>query len=636
MANYEVNLKLALDGAEKAAQKIRELRTGTKKLSDEINNFNKKVDKRMGKKKGEGSFVYSFNNLSKEVNSARAALNKAAIGTEKFNEAVENVVKVEETYNKELKARDRALRIQRIAQQKGISLTKAEIELERELAKAKDATARKERNKRFGQTISSAAIGGAFPLLFGQTGAAAVGGGLGGLAGGAIGGQFGFALSIVGTALGSAIDKNDKFNKSLAALNVRFSDVSGSAQLTAEDIDKVAKRLRITKEEAFGVLGAFSQFGSGSIAKSLTQIFGADSAAFDALAATNRQAQLANQIFEARTKIGNKVATQLLQQNLINDSASVELALALARAKAANDIVVAERKQITNLDRLRDAFGGEFERSLAGGKGAERFGEARAKEAQKEFEEGRNQRIKDFKEALEEVREMLGLVNEAQGKFGQSGQLAFSAVNDKVKDLKDEMKALQDPIRQAISLSDTMASSFEESFKGIIKGTMSVGDAFRNMLNRMADNFLDMAARMMANQFQQGILGLIAGSLGGGFSITGGATNTSLTTAQQVAQDTAKYGNTFPKGAFANGGFAKGGNSYIVGEKGPELFTPGVSGMVTPNHALGGSTNVVVNVDASGSSVQGDDAKAEQFGEAIAAAVQAEIVNQQMAGGLLS
>ena len=59
--------------------------------------------------------------------------------------------------------------------------------------------------------------------------------------------------------------------------------------------------------------------------------------------------------------------------------------------------------------------------------------------------------------------------------------------------------------------------------------------------------------------------------------------------------------------------------------------------MVTPNHALGGSTNVVVNVDASGNQqVQGDDGKAEQFGEAIAAAVQAEIINQQMAGGLLS
>ena len=29
--------------------------------------------------------------------------------------------------------------------------------------------------------------------------------------------------------------------------------------------------------------------------------------------------------------------------------------------------------------------------------------------------------------------------------------------------------------------------------------------------------------------------------------------------------------------------------------------------MITPNNQLGGSTNVVVNVDASGSSVEGDE-----------------------------
>ena len=49
----------------------------------------------------------------------------------------------------------------------------------------------------------------------------------------------------------------------------------------------------------------------------------------------------------------------------------------------------------------------------------------------------------------------------------------------------------------------------------------------------------------------------------------------------------------------ANGGPVKGGRSYIVGERGPELFSPGVSGMIIPNHAIGGSTSVVVNVDAS-------------------------------------
>ena len=102
MANYEVNLKLALDGAEKAAQKIKELRKNTKELDKDINRFNRAVDKRMGKKKGEGSFVFSFKNLSKEVNTARNALNKAAIGTEEFNKAVE--------FDKQIRVRNKILR----------------------------------------------------------------------------------------------------------------------------------------------------------------------------------------------------------------------------------------------------------------------------------------------------------------------------------------------------------------------------------------------------------------------------------------------------------------------------------------------------------------------------------------------
>jgi hypothetical protein len=46
----------------------------------------------------------------------------------------------------------------------------------------------------------------------------------------------------------------------------------------------------------------------------------------------------------------------------------------------------------------------------------------------------------------------------------------------------------------------------------------------------------------------------------------------------------------------ASGGPVSGGSSYIVGEKGPELFTPGASGSITPNHALGGGANITVNV----------------------------------------
>ena len=66
------------------------------------------------------------------------------------------------------------------------------------------------------------------------------------------------------------------------------------------------------------------------------------------------------------------------------------------------------------------------------------------------------------------------------------------------------------------------------------------------------------------------------------------------------------------------------------------MFTPGVSGMITPNHALGGTTNVVVNVDASGSSVEGDEEQGRELGRMISAAIQSELIKQKRPGGMLS
>jgi hypothetical protein len=42
----------------------------------------------------------------------------------------------------------------------------------------------------------------------------------------------------------------------------------------------------------------------------------------------------------------------------------------------------------------------------------------------------------------------------------------------------------------------------------------------------------------------------------------------------------------------AEGGPVRGGNPYIVGERGPELFVPGASGAIVPNHAMGGGVTV--------------------------------------------
>ena len=88
-----------------------------------------------------------------------------------------------------------------------------------------------------------------------------------------------------------------------------------------------------------------------------------------------------------------------------------------------------------------------------------------------------------------------------------------------------------------------------------------------------------------------------------------------------------------PAGSFANGGYAQRNKSYIVGERGPELFTPGAAGgQVSPM----GSTNIVVNVDASGSSVEGDEEEGRELGRLISVAIQSELIKQKRPGGMLA
>ena len=95
-------------------------------------------------------------------------------------------------------------------------------------------------------------------------------------------------------------------------------------------------------------------------------------------------------------------------------------------------------------------------------------------------------------------------------------------------------------------------------------------------------------------------------------------------------------GTAGPNFGLAEGGTARAGRTYMVGERGPELFTPGVTGTVTPNHALGGSTTVIVNVDASGSSVEGDEEQGRELGRIISAAIQSELIKQKRPGGMLA
>ena len=154
---------------------------------------------------------------------------------------------------------------------------------------------------------------------------------------------------------------------------------------------------------------------------------------------------------------------------------------------------------------------------------------------------------------------------------------------------------------------------------------------------RTADHFLDMAAQMIAKQIQMQILGIGLKFFTSGLAPSRGA-NRGGTDLFGRDFDDPSFG--MPRGQsvenFANGGRPPVGRASIVGERGPELFVPDRAGTIIPNNAIGGAMNVVVNVDASGSSVEGDEQSANEFGEQIAAAVQAVIINEKRVGGLLS
>ena len=76
----------------------------------------------------------------------------------------------------------------------------------------------------------------------------------------------------------------------------------------------------------------------------------------------------------------------------------------------------------------------------------------------------------------------------------------------------------------------------------------------------------------------------------------------------------------------------------LMGEAGPEAIMPlkrGKGGRLGVE-ASGGATNIVVNVDASGSSVEGDELQGRQLGAVLSQAIQSELINQRRPGGLLA
>lgn len=224
----------------------------------------------------------------------------------------------------------------------------------------------------------------------------------------------------------------------------------------------------------------------------------------------------------------------------------------------------------------------------------------------------------------------------AEEKFKKTGlrllEKERKGYRDRTKDQKEFKKELTETEKMLNSIKDTLATGIANAIEGLIDGTKTLSQSLAGVLKQMASMFI-----------QSGISSLIGGLFPGG----GGA---SKGIAQAVGGFAAN-GAYFDRGVakFANGGivnnptmfaYANGGAGRfgLMGEAGPEAIMPlrrGANGKLGIESSGVGASNVVVNVDASGSSVEGNAEQSQMLGKAIGIAVQQELIKQQRPGGLL-
>jgi hypothetical protein len=162
--------------------------------------------------------------------------------------------------------------------------------------------------------------------------------------------------------------------------------------------------------------------------------------------------------------------------------------------------------------------------------------------------------VENYAEAVQSAIELLnrGLITpETFDRWVAQHAEGMSKIVEDTEDAANQMSEFG--AQAARNIQDAFADFLFDPFDGGLKGMLK---GFRDMLRRMV-------AEAAANQILTALFGTLAGS-----------SNSFLS----------GFGKSFG-GARAAGGPVSSGRSYLVGEKGPELFVPGMSGGIIPNGA---------------------------------------------------
>jgi hypothetical protein len=170
---------------------------------------------------------------------------------------------------------------------------------------------------------------------------------------------------------------------------------------------------------------------------------------------------------------------------------------------------------------------------------------------------------------FEDLRQAVQGTSDAVGGLNQNlaqGNETTKTYRKQLMDLADSAKDVQKNMESAAVRG---VKSLEDALVDITMGTASAKDAFKAMARSIISDLVRIKIQQDITSKVSSFLGSgnVLGSIGSFFGFGGGK---------------------------AIGGAVRGGQSYMVGERGAEMFVPNQSGTIVPNNKLGGG-QVIVN-----------------------------------------
>ena len=459
---------------------------------------------------------------------------------------------------------------------------------------------------------------------------------------------------------------SERLNVPIAASTKQFTTLSASVLGAGGTIEQA--------EEVFvGVSNAIKATGGNaddvqSAIRAMSQIFGKGKVSAEEL-----QGQLGERLAGAVVKFAEANGSSLakLQKDLRDGTVGLDQVIKFAEKlnedfadtanKVANSSADAGQRLKTTMDRLKLAvgtilqpIGAEFQRVFAViveaiTKAIEKFNEfmglglENAVKKQEKILARLEQQI--LKQRNREVRNRL--IEEFKIDVAKYAEIMaeFNMSDDKGEGEGSGLPGLEDTNKSPLK------SFAESAFKFAEQAENAVVNAFKGMEDAMVKfvmtgklNFKDLANSIISDLTRMLVRAAITKPL---FSfLFPGLANGGVVSGGEIVPSA--KGNVFAGNKivpYAMGGivnkptlFPMANGMGLMGEAGPEAVMPlkrGSNGKLGVQSS-GGVGNIVVNVDASGSSVQGDNQQSEQFGRALAGAIQSELLKQQRPGGLLS